>query len=265
MDFPNARFQEAALVLTLASLSVGPDNKFYQSPALEAWAMAAAGFWAKRTHYDGSVDESYPYERHFCATAFSLYAVTQSLLLLKKNLLWDLNRIGNFLVKHQNFDVANQMACAAEALHNLFLLTGDKKFQTGSEEKITQLLLMQKKDGAFCEYGGFDLGYDSVTLSFLAGLWKKTKREDIKRAALRVIEHVASYVQEDGYFASTAMSRNTQFLYPYGFSIFEKGILKKIEKGLQENTILNPAWLDDRYCIPLTANYLQAASEGITP
>jgi hypothetical protein len=157
------------------------------------------------------------------------------------------------------------MACAAEALHNLFLLTGDQKFQIGSEEKIAQLLSMQKEDGAFCEYGGFDLGYDSITLSFLASLFKKTKRDDLKRAALRVIEHAAHYIQDDGYFTSTEMSRNTQFLYPYGFSVFEKSILTKIEKGLQESVILNPSWLDDRYCIPLTANYLQAACEETTP
>ena len=263
MDFSNARFQEAALVLALVFAAEVPGNRFYRSQALHSWAMAAMAFWVKRAHRDGSVDESYPFERHFCATAFGLYALTESLLLLQEKLPWDLTRAGNFLVRHNNPDVANQMACAAQALHNLFLLTGEQKFQAGSEQKIAQLLSMQAKDGAFCEYGGFDLGYDSITLGFLASLFKKTMREDLKRAALRLIEHAAPHIQDDGYFSPQEMSRQTQFLYPYGFSVFDKSILEKIAKGLQENVLLNPAWLDDRYCVPLTANYMQTACDEV--
>jgi hypothetical protein len=264
MDFPNARFQEAALVLTLASLLAPKEHPFYRSSSLDAHAMAAIAFWAKHVHRNGSVDESYPYERHFCATAFTLYAVSESVLIGEKKLPWDLDHVGCFLIKNRNTDVSNQMACAAEALHNLFLLTGNKKFEVGSQEKIDQLLLMQNTRGAFCEYAGFDLGYDTITLSFLAGLHKKTKREDVKKSALRAIDHIAGHIEEDGYYAPGLMSRQTQFFYPYGFSYFASDLLTKVEKGLKNNVLLNPSWLDDRYCIPLTANYLRLGLGEVT-
>ena len=260
-DFPNSRFQEAVLVLSLAYSINAPGNRFYKSGAIKRWALAGIEFWARARHRDGSTDESYPFERHFCSTAFSAYSVTEALLLLGEKAELDFRNTGEFIVSHNNPDVANQMACAASALYNIYSLTGEQKFKTGFEKKLESLLGMQDKKGFFMEYGGFDAGYDSITLSFLAALYKKTAREPIKEAALRCIKNIAPLIEDDGYFLIECMSRKTQFLYPSGFAAFNSEILKKIEKGLQENVILNPAWLDDRYCIPLTANYLLTQQE----
>jgi len=256
LDFPNARFQEAVFALSLAYSINSPKNRFYRSATIKRWVMAGVGFWARIRHGDGSLDESYPFERHFCATAFSLYAVTEALLLLGEKAKADLHSTGEFIVRHNNFNVANQMACAAAALYNFHIVTGEQKYKLGFEKKLKSLLSMQARKGFFMEYGGFDAGYDSITLSFLAGLYQKTGRDDLKEAALRCVRNMALFIKDDGYFSVEGMSRKTQFLYPFGFSVFNPDILRKIEKGLGENTILNPSWLDDRYCIPLTANYL---------
>ena len=73
---------------------------------------------------------------------------------------------------------------------------------------------------------------------------------------------MSAFIEDNGYFSPEGMSRKTQFLYPLGFAAFAPAILQTIEKGLLENAILNPSWLDDRYCIPLTANYLLAAGKA---
>lgn len=260
-DFANARAQEASLVLALAGILQTPGNVFFEAPQFQDWALAAIDFWCRKRHRDGSTDESYPFERHFCSTAFTLYAVTETLLLLKCRLPQGLSVTGDFLCRNDNVDVANQMACAAEALYNLFLLTGKFRYKEGYEDKVSRLLAMQGRTGAFNEYGGFDLGYDTITLSFLAGLFRKTGREDISAAARKACDNMADYIDEDGYFPPEGMSRQTQFLYPFGFSVFAPSILEKISCGLKKGVILNPSWMDDRYCIPFTVNYLLTARE----
>jgi len=262
LDFPNSRFQEAVFVLSLVYSIDNTNNHFYKSDMIKRWSFAGVDFWAKARHWDGSTDESYPFEHHFCATVFSLFAITETLLRYGEKIELNLRNTGNFIIRHNNLNVANQMACAALALYNLYLLTKEQKYKVGFENKLELLLEMQSKKGFFMEYGGFDAGYDSITLSFLAGLYKKTGRKDIKEAALLCIENMEHLIEDDGYFSPEDMSRKTQFLYPLGFVVFNSGILKKIEKGLQENVILNPAWLDDRYCIPLTANYLLTYQEA---
>jgi hypothetical protein len=258
LDFPNSRFQEAALVLSLTHSINHPENRFYKSALIKKWAMAGINFWGKMRHLDGSTDESYPFERHFCSTAFSLFAVTEALLLFNEKAEFSLANTGKFIISHNNLDVANQMTCAALALYNLYLLTGEQEYKSRFEDKLELLLGMQSKEGFFMEYGGFDAGYDSITLSLLAVLYKKTGKEAIKNAALHCIKNLDSVVEDDGYFAIENMSRKMQFLYPFGFAAFNSDIVKRIENGLQQNVIVNPAWLDDRYCIPLITNYLLA-------
>lgn len=257
VDFPNSRLQEAALILGLVFHLDVSDNRFFASKVLKDWIYAVINFWSRRRHADGSTDESYPYERHFCSTAFTLYSVTETLMLMGSEPTQDLRSTGHFLIKHDNKDVANQMACSATALFNLYILTRDERFQKAADKKIDKLLLMQNDTGFFNEYGGFDLGYDSITLSFLAELYQKDQRDDIKKAAASCINNMSRYIDEHGYFNPGNMSRRTQFIYPYGFSIFAPDVLDRLKVGLQNNFILNPAWMDDRYCIPFAGNYLK--------
>ena len=52
------------------------------------------------------------------------------------------------------------------------------------------------------------------------------------------------------------MSRNTQFIYPFSFKVSRSPILEKIKKGIENDLILNPDWLDDRYLVSLANDYL---------
>lgn len=261
IDFANSRFQETALTLSLIYSIHQSDNRYYRSPVIKDWVLATINFWLQSRSRDGSTNESYPHEHHFCATALSLFAITESLLMLGEQGNSHIAKTGDFIIEHTNTSVTNQIAGAALALHNLYLLTNENRFKEGSKEKVALLLQMQDSAGFFMEYDGFDLGYDSITVSFLASLYKKTKRQDIKDAALRSIEHMTAFIDSDGYFSCERMSRKTQFLYPYGFSVFESPIVEKIKNGLRKNVILNPQWMDDRYCIPLTNDYLMTAAE----
>jgi hypothetical protein len=81
LDFPNARFQESALLFALLYRNSFEGNVFYNRQALYQWAMGAIEFWARIQRGDGSFDEVYPNEHSFVATAFSAYAITESMSL----------------------------------------------------------------------------------------------------------------------------------------------------------------------------------------
>ncbi|MFC1510386.1 hypothetical protein ACFL49_01880 [Candidatus Omnitrophota bacterium] len=256
VDISNARYQEAALTLACAYSLNHLDNPYFHHKDLKSLVSAIGNFWFKRVHHDGSVDESYPQEHHFCATALSLFSLTESLLILDEKSKNDFDRSIKFLSKNNNLKVSNQTAGSAAALYNIYLLTGSDIARLAAEEKIAYLLKQQEKEEFFTEYGGFDLGYNSITLSFLALLFKKTGRDDIKCAAIRAIDYMRPFLDENGYYSPDAMSRNTQFLYPYGLSVFASDVLAQLKQGLERGVVLNPTWLDDRYCIPLTNDYL---------
>ena len=259
VDFVNARFQETALVLALAYTIGHEGNRFYRHPALKEWSLAAIRFWAGLRHRDGSLDESYPNEHHFCATALSCFAVTEALLRLEAGPECDMTSTGRFLLANDNPDVSNQTAGAAAALYNLYRLTGDVTYLEGCEKKLALLLARQSQRGFFVEYDGFDAGYCTITLSFLAALYAETGRDDIRRAALRCVHFLSDSIAADGYVSPEGMSRMTQFVYPYGLSVFAPELFFRVIAGLEAETLLNPAWMDDRYCVAMTADYLLAA------
>ncbi len=262
LDFPNIRFQEAVLALAVVYLQDHPVNRYKGSRIFREWVKAGVNFWAKARHKDGSLDESYPFERHFCATAMSCYSVTEALLLLNIQNQWDFTTTGNWLIGLDNIEVGNQMAGAAAALFNIYLITNNEKYRIGYEKKLKTLLAIQGRNGFFPEYGGLDVGYCSITLSFLAALYSKTRDEKIKESANKCLNYIKPFIDDDGYYNPNEMSRKTQFLYPSGLSFFAESILNKIVNGLKKNVILNPSWMDDRYCVPFTVDYLMVGLQN---
>jgi len=262
IDFPNARFQEVALLLALLYKHEFPENIYFGKKKVFEWIRAAIQFWAKIQNGDGSFNEAYPFERGFCCTAFSTYAITETLLLLDKK--WELGAVkkaGEWLLKNNNLEVSNQMASAALALYNVYLLTSDEKFLKGYKEKVSLLLKNQSPDGFYLEYDGYDIGYDSITLGILSRLHKKTKDKKLLDSMRQCLKFLESKIKDNGSFDYSKTSRKTQFLYPFGFAYLKSPILNKIEKGLIKNEILNPKWFDDRYVIQITTDYLETYLE----
>lgn len=264
LDFANARFQEAAWLLALLYTNGLPGNRYYDCEVVRDWAMGAVAFWAKIQRCDGSFDEVYPFEHSFVATAFSTYAVTEAMLILDwPSHLDHVERAGRWLVRHDNRRVANQMAGACAALYNVYLLTGQEVFRRAATDKCQRLLTMQDTKGFFLEYGGFDIGYLSVGLSYLVRYWRKTGDDALWKPIQRGIAFVEERIRPDGSYDCSATSRHTQYLYPYGFCVEEgRMILERHLAGLGRDVVVSPAWMDDRFFIPLTIDYLVAYLES---
>ncbi|PIX16583.1 MAG: hypothetical protein COZ72_00500 [Elusimicrobia bacterium CG_4_8_14_3_um_filter_50_9] len=262
-DFPNARFQEAALLLALIYKKEFMGNIFYNKPAVLDWALQAVSFWLKIQRGNGSFDEVYPRENSFIATAFSAAAATEAVLLLDKDILPSrkLIKTGDWLAKNNNEDVGNQMAASALALYNIFLITSLEKYKIASEEKIKKILASQSGEGFFPEYGSYDVGYMSICVSYLAQYARKNQSPELDNALVRAASFIESKVRPDGSYDWAEMSRQTQYIYPFGLGLIKSGVLDSHVRGLSDGAVLNPAWMDDRFCLPLTIDYLRTAME----
>lgn len=261
VDFINSRFQEAGHYLALLYYYNHPQNRFYHNCNVFAWAKAAVDVWTKIQNPDGSFNEYWPFERSFCVTSFTLYAASETCRLLSCAPPMDsLLRAAKWLSKHENPDVLNQMAASAVALYICGEQLGDETVITWAKNRMSTVLSMQHPDGYFAEYGGADIGYLTITLSLLAKYYEQSKDDRIPEAAEKACRYLDAFIFENGTYNYKDTSRKTQYIYPYGLCAFDEwDLASRHLHGLSKNEVLSPAWMDDRYCIQLSTDYLQAA------
>lgn len=258
-DYHNSRFQESAL--TLSFFYSDNESFLYRNDKLLNLIRRVIKFWIENINKNGSVNEIYPHEQSFCATAFTAYIITETLELLglKEEIIkykGQLISVGYWLARNGNWHIANQIAASADALLNLGKLTGNASFVAESDKRVNFLINEFEKQGYFSEYGGFDLGYNTLAMSLLARIYQKTNNSKIKDALSKSNEKLDQLLDEAARYDNSKMSRNTQFIYPFSFKVTQSPILEKIKNGLAQDAILNPDWLDDRYLIGLSNDYL---------
>ena len=271
VDFPSARCQEAALTLRLLSMIKCPENIYYKNKRIDEWIEAALHFWKKIQEKNGSFNEWYPKENSFVATAFSLYAVTETLLISderfrKKNehIIEPIEKAATWLSRHEENRAQNQETGAIAALYNVYLLTGKKKYAMIASNKIKSLSKIQNSEGWFSEYGGPDTGYLSLSIDYLAKYYLKTKDTTTLEILNKAIKFIQFFLQPDYNIGGIYSSRNTEYLIPGGFEILSSklpeasGICAYIRKGLQKKYLPGPSDLDDRYLTYILYTYLQS-------
>jgi hypothetical protein len=266
-DFVNVRMQETTLFLALLYNYNHPENRFYRKDKIAEWSRAGIQFWTKIQRPDGSFDEYWPYERSFCATAFAAYAVAESCRLLNAPPPKDaLLKVCQWIDAHENLLVLNQMSGAGIALYVSGLVLEDEQICSWGKRKIQQVVERQDPSGFFVEYGGYDIGYLTITLSCLSKYYLFTGEQSVKEAILKGFAFLEEKIAENGTFDYRSTSRKTQYFYPFGFRALEHWeLLNRHIRGLRNNEVLNPSWLDDRYSLPLAIDYLETAMLDVQP
>lgn len=261
VDLANAQQQQAALYLVLLAAAPG---RFQGAERLREWALAATSCWASLQHRDGSFDEAYPNERGYCVTALSTAAVAAALLRLgAPGPRQALVRAGRWLAAHGNPAVSNQAAGGALALLELGELLADAALADAGRAQLGELLGRQDPEGFFPEYGGADVGYQSITLALLARCRRWAADPGLDEALARGASAIAGRLDGWGRHDPLASSRRTQYLYPSGLvAAGAAGPLAAHRTGVEAGHTLEPGWLDDRYVIWLATDYLLAA-EGL--
>ena len=269
-EFPAATYQY--LVLALTSFYLDKGSPLYNQQEARNYIRAALGFWAVMQRRDGTFDEWLPFEQSHVATAFTLYHVTEALLLLKEagqpmdidaQLSAALEKAGSWLSRHHDQVILNHTAGAVAALYNLFLLTGDSEYRAGCEAALGVLAGSQTPEGWFPEYGGADPGYTSVSIDFLASFWYRSNDERALRLLTPTLDFLGHFVHPDGSSGGVYGSRNTRYILPRGLLLLSERpvarlILAAWAKGQTAGIGLGLRQCDDRYRGFFLCNWLMA-------
>ena len=172
IDFPSGMAQELVLPLVYAWQLPDPGNPYYHNERIRHYIDGCVNFHERCTHRDGGMDDYFPGERALGATAYATAALSETLLLLgspASSVPAAVLTSGSFLARHREAGaLANHLAIAALALHNLFRLTQDRQWSDAAQACLARLAALQDAEGWFMEYEGCDLGYQTVTIEFLA-------------------------------------------------------------------------------------------------
>lgn len=275
VDIPFARMQES--VLTLASLykNNAPGNIYFNVDKISDIIQKGINFWADLQHSDGSFSDYYPNERAIVVTAFTLYAISETLSLCPEfkdeNVLSAVKSAANFLIKNKEKNAVNQEIVSTAALYNVYPLINDDliKFDVkkAADRKLEDILKNQSEEGYFNEYGGADIGYLSVSIDYLAKIYKLSGNNQVYDAIKNAINFISYFVHPNGSMGGEYTSRNTQYIIPHGFEIISEkyptalAIRNQLIDSLQKRISITPYTFDDRYMALYLYNYLQAYFE----
>jgi hypothetical protein len=266
-SFPSGMAQELVLPLALVYQMPFPGGEvYYRQESLKEWVRAGIHFASKAAHRDGSCDDYFPYERALGAAAFSLYACSESALLLnlcEPDCLNFCAHRGHWLLRHDEAGMlSNHHALVVLALYNVYLLTADQAFRKGAQLHLARLLSWQSPEGWFPEYEGCDPGYHTATIDFLAKYHRKSGDAQVLEPLRRAVQFAATCLHPDGSYGGEYGSRNTALFFPHGFEV--------LGPHLPEATVIADRYLrgvrhgqrvfleDDRLIGHLTYDHLQA-------
>lgn len=269
-DFPDASLQRAVYPLSLLYSSNFEGNIYFKNENLANWIKAGIVFWTKIQHKNGSFDQAFPNEYSFGATAFILFPIIESFLIIKERftpaeeriVLNSIDKAAKFLLKNKETHgfVSNHLSGAASALYQAGKVLENEKYKGQSQKIVNLILKNQSKEGWFREYEGPDPGYETLGVYYLSKYYKETEDEKVLEALKKSIEFLSHFVHPDGTFGGEYGSRNTEIFYPAGFEIMKNKIplAGKVVKAISGEKTVSLESLDNENLIPLTENYLEA-------
>lgn len=270
IDIPSGHDQEMAYFLALLCKSDFPGNPYYNRAFILELARAVLAFWRKLIGKRGSLDEFYPNEAQYGATAIVAWAVAETYFLLAEDLtesdrslfLEGLERTANWLtVNDERTNLANHQAQAMLALFRIHQLTGLRKFHEGYIVKRGRLFGLFREEGWFEEYDHFDPGYQTTCLAFLARLYAHTGESCLRKTILRCLDHLKYVVMPDYHFGAELGSRRTRHVWPSCFELFTRtspvagSLAVYYRRGLARGLVHDPR-VQDRYFVQQLYDYL---------
>ncbi len=221
-DFSSAILQQTGLVIALLYTLDFPGNVFYQKEVVKEWAKGTVYYWKSIQLRDGSFNEYYPNEHGFPPTAFSLYAmceVYKRLQMKDENILCAFRKTAKYLSVHVEEKAYNQELASITALYSAYTVLAEDWIIEGLNRKLERILKLQSEEGWFCEYGGADIGYLSVSLDMLAEYYWMSKDERVLEPLYRIVGFLQYFVHPDGSVGGEYASRNTTYFLPNGLQV----------------------------------------------
>jgi hypothetical protein len=277
-DFPGARFQEGVFTLAHLFTTHRADNRLYQEPRALGWIQAGLRFWQRVQHRDGSFDEAYPFEHSLAATAFTGFYLGEAFLRTRDALPDAAPAVGAFawaghwLCRHDERHgvLSNHLAAAAAALHVIFRITGDERFERGCWQFVQRIYDHQSPEGWYEEYGGADPGYQTHCTFYLARLWQYTQDPSLQASLARSLSFLKHCVHPNGTLGGEYGSRNTEFFFPAGFEMLagavpDAALIARFMRPWVLEAGMAGLWaMDAQNTLPMLNNYLFAAEHALS-
>ncbi|MFA4833283.1 MAG: hypothetical protein WC619_00370 [Patescibacteria group bacterium] len=270
-DISNIRYQEAVLTLALLYTYDFTGNIYYKNKRLLEWINASLEFTLSIQNKDGSFNEWYLNERSYVGTSFASAALAEVLIILGEDnireygkILNRLDRAADWITKHTEELVFNQLAGSVLALARIAKLTGNDNYWLASRKKLAIIEKNQSPEGWWSEYGGPDIGYLSLMVDYLVKYYQIEKLESVLAVLKNASAFLVNFLHPNLTSGGEYMSRNTEYIIPSGFAYLSeldrnaKIITAFNSSSLEAGTGLGPTSLDDRYLCYILYNWLQA-------
>jgi len=259
-DFSSIVLQQGTLALALLYSTRFAGNIYYRNEKIKEWIIASLDYWVKKQLSDGSFDEYWPYEHGYPPTVFSLFSTSESIRILGEEIPGDkietfkkhMIKSCNFISKHDEIEAQNQEIASIAALFSTYIVTSEGWLTDIIDEKITNVLSRQSPEGWFSEYGGADIGYLSVSLSYLAEYYRLSRDVRVFPALQKTVDFLQYFIHPDGTVGGEYGSRNTEYFLVNGLEILAPkyplagAIAEKLSIKL-DNQYKLPDTVDDRY------------------
>ena len=260
-DFSSGMSQEAIYPLAMAVKGkiINPEtskskmqiNKLIQYGAL---------YSLKKQNSNGSVDDYFPYEQASGATAFTSFAIISCLEInsfkftkqehnkFKKRLSW--------LANHKETGkLSNHEALISLVLAKSSRFYKDKFLLEKSYERCKRLLGWKSNEGWFDEYGGFDLGYETLTFSCLIEIIQLLPKfkKDLKKIIKKNAEIIMDCVEPDFCLGGELYARGTWNFFAHGLLNYaldnDLNMIPTLIKVLESRFIKLPVSIQDDYIL----------------
>ncbi|MFA5318156.1 MAG: hypothetical protein WC323_01630 [Patescibacteria group bacterium] len=270
-DISSARYQEAVLTLTLLYTYNFEGNIYYNNKNILEWINAALEFTCSIQNKDGSFNEWYLNEKSYVCTAFVSAALSETILILKKEnireyekILDCLNKSAGWLMHNSENLVFNQLAGSVLALANIAELTNNESYRISARDKFLIIKQNQSSEGWWSEYKGPDAGYLSLMIDYLTKYYKIEQSNDVLDVLKKANAFLVNFLHPNLTVGGEYMSRNTEYIIPSGLAF-----LANMDNNAEIITAFNicsldggsglgPVNLDDRYTCYILYNWLQA-------
>ncbi len=257
-DFASAILQQTSLTLSLLYSTDFEGNRYYKNRNIYDWAIGSIDYWKRIQHRDGSFNEYFPNEHGFPPTAFSLFAIAYSYMLLKLNdnsVIDSMLKSVKWLSQREEFKAYNHEIASISALYCTYLITDQKWILEVVNKKLDVFLRGQSGEGWFPEQGGADLGYLTVTFDMFSEYYWLSRDSKVIEPLNKVTDFIKYFCHPDKTYGGEYGSRNTIYFLPSSLEVLSSignFNAKQIKDFLFKNTggydyFQNS--IDDRYLL----------------
>ena len=227
-DFPAGMSQESIYPISLIlDNKMIPNISDYSKNFLVDLINAGSAFSLENQNFNGSIDDYFPYEQASGASAFTAYALISALEISQLNLserqLSKLRKRIIWLSRHKEAGkLSNHESLICLVLAKSAILFKSKYFYKKSLKRLERLVSWRDEEGWFNEYGGFDVGYETLTFSFLYELQKINSEfnERLNKLLLQSFKIIVDSIEPDGSLGGELFSRGTWNCFTHGILEF---------------------------------------------